>query len=267
MSSDKTRYVPWYKIAEEVFGPKLIKLSETDEDVTKWVSQEKWMILPLPYENEPKDAKSRKFPNIYFALLENGMINLGLVCNTIASVEKMENILLPYSNPVKEALLAQMRVLSPEFMTCVSSKSKDHFASVPSHQRVFEIPSNQINDASVHELFQKARTIRDRGKEVPAKYSPNYPSEAPVLDLATIRIEQDKDTFRKRLQDLKPLLETCLDVKTETQHEREEAKKPKKRIADYDCLKCGTKFTREQYDKVRFCPKCGTRIRITIRYE
>jgi DNA-directed RNA polymerase subunit RPC12/RpoP len=267
MSSDKMRYVEWYKIAEDTLGPKLIKQTKTDQDITKWVSQEKWMILPLPYENEPKDAKSRKFPNIYFSLLENGMINLGLVCNTIASVEKMENILLPHSDPVKERLLEQMRLLSPEFSTFVSSKRKVHFASVPTHERAFEIPSCQINESSIHRLFQEARAIRDRGKEVPAIYSSNYPSEAPVLDLATIQIKQDKDIFRKKLQDLKPLLESCLDVRTEAQYKREEAKKPKKRIEDYSCPKCERKFTREQYDGNRFCPKCGMRIKVSVRYE
>ena len=197
VSFNKALYVPWYRIAERVLGPKLIKNVEADEEITKWVSEERWMILPLPHEQEPKIAKSRRFPNIYFALLENSMINLGLVCNTIASVEKMENILLPHSSPQKEALLAQMRMLSPEFMTFVSAKFKDHFASIPTHQRVFENPSNQISEFSINELFRNARIIRERGKEIHAKYSPNYPSQAPVLDLATIQIAQKLANYQR----------------------------------------------------------------------
>jgi hypothetical protein len=45
---DFTRIVPCYRICELVLGENLIKHAEKDEEITKWVSREEWMILPLP---------------------------------------------------------------------------------------------------------------------------------------------------------------------------------------------------------------------------
>ena len=36
----------------------LIKHAESDYDITKWVSEERWMILPLPYETLLRTMRS-----------------------------------------------------------------------------------------------------------------------------------------------------------------------------------------------------------------
>lgn len=266
MSLDKARYVPWYKIAEEVLGRRLIKHAETDEDVIKWVSDEGWLLIPLPYESDLKQARSRPFPNIFLWLHEDRTLTLGLVANTIPSMEKMKNILLPHQDVQRQSLISGMRKLDPKFKTYLSAKKKDYWAAPPTYDSDPSIESNKINGQSIVQTFAKADAILEKGRQVPALHSPNYPSMTPILDLATGEFSQDKREFARRLSELKPLLEICLEVKTKAEHEKEEKKKPKKRIEDYECSKCTQKFTRDQYDENRFCPKRGMRIRISIRY-
>lgn len=45
-----------------------------------------------------EDAKNRAYPNIYFSL-DDDQVGVGLVCNTLKSIERIRNILATRMNP------------------------------------------------------------------------------------------------------------------------------------------------------------------------
>lgn len=224
-------------------------------------------MLPLPHETELKHAESRPFPNIYLSRDQQNVLFLGLTCNTIESVEKMRNILLPHQNEQKQLLISYLKKLDPQFKLSLLAKLKDHWSSIPTYRTEIELPSRDIDDISIIEIFRRADVIRKRGKEVPAVHSKNYPSETPVLELASAPIQGGKEEFVSKLGELKLVLQTCLRIRTKAEFDREEATRPKRKIVEYRCSKCGLYFSEDQYRASRFCPDDGMRILVIIRYE
>jgi len=203
-------------------------------------------------------------PNIYIILykINSGKekIGVGLTCNTIDSVEKMRNILDSYHNPERESLLSALKKLDKTFTASVSSKIKEnHFAQSPDYERKLEIKSNQIDDKIIKNIFQITDEIRKRGIKLMESRGTSHPIEAPTFELAYCEFQMNEDIYRKKLQELKPVFETCLHVKRSGELERE-----KKKIEDSQiilkCKKCGKTVTEDEYVKNKFCPKCKSLI-------
>jgi hypothetical protein len=72
--AEKAKYVPWYRLAEKALGD-LIPHPKNDAEITKWVSQEDWLLIPSYTERSLTEARSRPDPNLYFSL-ENGSIRI-----------------------------------------------------------------------------------------------------------------------------------------------------------------------------------------------
>lgn len=257
------QYIKLYNIAYEELGSNLVrKLS--DSEVINWISRENWLMLPLPAETKMENAKNRWNPNIYIILykINSGKekIGVGLTCNTIDSVEKMRNILDSYHNPERESLLSALKKLDKTFTASVSSKIKEnHFAQSPDYERKLEIKSNQIDDKIIKNIFQITDEIRKRGIKLMESRGTSHPIEAPTFELAYCEFQMNEDIYRKKLQELKPVFETCLHVKRSGELERE-----KKKIEDSQiilkCKKCGKTVTEDEYVKNKFCPKCKSLI-------
>jgi len=211
------QYVKWFKIAQEVLGNNLIRKLD-DADVVNWISRENWLMLPLPTETDMKQAKNRQDPNIYITLFETKSgkerIGIGLTCNTIKSVEKMQNILDSYHDSDRERLLFTLKKLDDNFKASVSSKIKEfHFAQSPEYDCKFELQSNKIDEKNIKKIFKITNDIRERGLRLKDLRGTTHPIEAPTFNLAYCEFPLDEKKFRKKMCELMPVLEACLRVK------------------------------------------------------
>lgn len=257
MTSEKWKYqyIKWFKIAHEVLGGNLVGELK-DEDILKWVSNENWLMLPLPTEVKLEAAKNRWDPNIYITLDETNSgrekIGIGLTCNTIKSVEKMQNILDSYHNPERERLLSALKKLDNTFKASVSSKIKEnHFAQSPDYDTKLKIESNKLDEKWIKEIFRITSEIREKGKELMEVCGKSHPIESPTFELAYCQIPRDEDIFRKKLQEIKPVFEACLHVKRSSELESE-----KKKLRDSQivliCEKCRKIVSEQEYSKSKF---------------
>lgn len=257
MTSEKWKhqYIKWFKIARDVLGSDLVG-EINDEAIVKWVSNENWLMLPLPTEVDLEAAKNRWDPNIYITLDENSSgrekIGIGLTCNTIKSVEKIQNILDSYHNPKRERLLSALKKLDNSFKASVSSKIKEnHFAQPPVYLTKLKIESNKIDGNRIKEIFKITSEIRENGKRLMEVRGKSHPIESPTFELAYCYIPRDEEIFRKKLQEIKPVFEACLRVKRNSELERE-----KKKLRDSEivliCEKCHKIVSEQEYSKNKF---------------
>jgi uncharacterized CHY-type Zn-finger protein len=264
------KYIQLFNIAQEVLGNNLVR-KLNDSEVMNWISRENWLMLPLPTETKMENAKNRWEPNIYITLNKTNIgkekIGVGLTCNTIASVEKMRNILDSYHNPEKENLLSALKKLDNTFTASVSSKIKEsHFAQSPEYERKLELKSNQIDDKIIKNIFQITDEIRKRGIELMESRGKSHPIEAPTFELAYSEFQMNDDIFRRKLQELKPVFETCLHVKRSGELEKEKKKIEESQII-LKCKKCDKTVTEDEYVINKFCPKCKSLImRVKKKY-
>lgn len=263
-------YIKLFNIAYEELGSNLVrKLS--DSEVIDWISRENWLMLPLPTETKMEKAKNRCDPNIYISLnkINSGTeeIGVGLICNTIDSVEKMRNILDSYHNPDRENLLSALKKLDNTFTASVRCKIKEnHFAERPVYIHKYEIKSNQIDDKIIKNIFQITDEIRKNGIKLMKSRGKSHPIEAPTFELAYIEFQMNEDIFRRKLQELKPVFETCLHVKRSGELEREKKKVEAAQII-LKCKKCDKTVTEDEYFMNKFCPKCKSLImRVKKKY-
>jgi len=251
---NKARYVPWYRIAEEVLAG-LVPKAMTDSAVEGLVSQNDWLIIPTPAESGRKQAIQRGDPNIYFAL--NGEIDLGLVCNTLRSINKMRNILTGFHSEEKGGLLKLLGGLDDNFETTVGKKVYEyHFLQSPDYVSVFRHTANTMTEGLFAKIFTDADAIHDEGLAL-AREGGEYRRLLPTVSLARVSFPPKKDLFTKNLQALKPLYEVALTIKTDTEIRKETARNPAgQRVS---CPACGYGPVPEIV--VKFCPECHSRMK------
>ena len=216
--------------------------------ISNWVSQSDWLIIPTPTEADLSVAKNRPDANIYFGL--NGEIDLGLVCNTLASIWKMENILLHYHTAERDKFLELLSRLDNEFYTEVGRKIYDHYwGQSPRHTVDISYRSNSMTENRFRRLFSKAHEIHEEGKELTGKNA-NVARLLPTLSLASTNVTLNKEAFIQKLTALKPLYEISLAVRTGTELRKEG-------MGDWlICPKCGWGPVRKTL--TRTCPECKT---------
>lgn len=213
-----TGYVKWYHLAKEVLGEGLLK-NVPDAEVPQWVSRRNWLLFPLPKENKKKEAESRPYPNLYMAV-RDGSIQIGLVCNTLRSVERMRNILDPFHVRERVEFLRWMRTLDSDFQTHVQAKLKDFWSDTPKYSMEHTFRSNSIDDTKIGPLFAEADRIRAEGTTSRLEAGKRYPPKAPIIDVAEVRnLPFDERVFKLKLSELKPLFAISLEVKTSDQIE------------------------------------------------
>lgn len=275
-SNSVYQYIKWFKIAQEVLGNNLVKKLD-DAEVVNWISRENWLMLPLPTETDMKHAKNRQDPNIYITLFEtnsgNEKMGIGLTCNTIKSVEKMQNILDSYHDSDRERLLSALKKLDNNFKASVSSKIKEiHFAQSPEYDCKFELHSNQIDEKSITKIFQIANDIRERGLRLKDLRGTSHPIEAPSFEIAYCEFTLDEEKFRKKMRELMPVLEACLRVKRTNELTRIKGKLEKgnnivknniqrckhlKNLDDPELYLCNIKQIRLRWPGANLCHICG----------
>ncbi len=249
----KRKYVPWFRLAQRVLGDLMPDVPE--KDVPKWVSEQDWAMLPLGDEEKAEEVKNRPYPNIWFHI-ENGKMTIGLVCNTVRSIERMSNILLGFHTPDRQEFLDHLEHLDDSFETRVSTKVKEYnprqppdYQSGPSRQ------SNGLSGQDFVRIFERVQEIRQQGLERRREEGKAWSPETPSLTLARATFRAEPRLFTDKLGQLKPLYAISLRVKTKAQIDRAQRKGPTLSMPSYRCSKCGF-ATRES--KVRFCPKDGS---------
>jgi hypothetical protein len=249
----KKKYVPWFSLARRILGDLMPDVSQ--QDVSKWVSEQDWAMLPLDEEETAEDVKNRPYPNIWFHM-EDDKMTVGLVCNTVRSIERMSNILLGFHSVDRQEFVENLGHLDDTFQTRVSTKIKEYNPRQPPDYH--NGPSRQSNELSSQDfvkIFERAEEIRQQGLARRRKEGKAWSPEAPSLTLARSTFRIEPKLFMTKLAQLKPLYAISLRVKTKAQIEKAERKQPFMNMPSYRCSKC-LFSTRDS--KTRFCPNDGS---------
>jgi hypothetical protein len=258
-----------YELAKAVLGD--LMPSRSEEIMKACIFDKGVMVLPLPNETTKDELKSRADPSIFIVNHQGeDKIEMGLQCNTLKSVEKLRNILDSYHFREKAELLQGLSRLDGDFETVVYSKKKPYnFGQSPDYERDLVYPSSSITEKEIDRLFSRVDEIRASGIEQKIISGRRDPPELPAIGIAEVTIKKDETLFTRKLEQLKPIYVSTLNVKTRSQIKkaekiasklREEAKASRPPVIL--CLKCkGQEYSREEYNKNRgFCPKCGMRL-------
>lgn len=257
-------YAYWYRLAEEVFGTLIPHLN--DEEIAQLTPKKaNWFAIPLSSENEIKDVANRPDPHIDFKIKDDGTLRIGMRCNTVASVEKMMNILDESQTVEKQEFLTEMRKLENDFQTQILNKIKEtNFAHVDGYECKLIITSNKIDSELIDKLFSEIKDIREVGKRRLKEEHLSVNPETPVLDIAFTAIKQDPKIFKHKLSQMKRMYEICLSVKTSSELRAQKKKLQKTQyiqwITKLKCSKCGKEFPPNSQAGMRFCNVDGMRI-------
>ena len=260
----RSDYAYWYRLAEEVFGALIPHLS--DEEITELTPKRaNWVPIPLSSENDIKDVANRPDPHVDFKILDDGTIRIGMRCNTVASVEKLGNILDAVQTAEKQEFVSEMGKLDDDFHTQVLNKIKEtNFAHVNSYECKLSVRSNKMNDELINQLFNKIKEIREEGTKRLKEEHLSLNPETPVLEIAFTTIKQDPKVFKHKLSQMKRMYEICLSVKTTSELRAQKKKLQKMQntqwIIKLKCSKCGKEFASNSQTGLRFCDMDDMRI-------
>ena len=262
----KQDYIPLFRLSESVLQALLPMLP--DDQIVSLVSNQNWVAFPIPGEETREEIENRSDPHIDLRLTSKS-VRIGLRCNTVPSVDKMQNILLDYHLPEKDAIVSSMQKLDGDFQTAVYAKIKEHnWSERADYQTRFQRQTNLLDRAGIEEMFERSRHIREEGKRRMKDEDLPHNPVTPVLDLAYSTVERGNDaSFLSKLAQLKPIYETCLKIKTAGSIRAEPRVKKKSRSAIFNCPKCGKEFTKEDARLRKFCDLDGMRIRAVFVYD
>lgn len=227
----KEKYIPWYRIAEEVFTGSIPSLNEAE--ITKFVSDNNWLIIPVGTEKDRKDAITRSDPNIYFSLSDDGRMRVGFFCNTLESVRRIRNLLHGFHTAEKENFIQELRKLDGKFKTGIQRKIKEyHHFQAPEYETVFEFPTNMIDENLLTEAFEKIDRIMEESDALMKGEGKSWRTLAPVIRIAHKAVDRNERKFSEVLRQLKPAYQIALHVKTDQEIEKEIQRREKKKIEE-----------------------------------
>ena len=238
------------------------------------MSNENWVAFPVSKEETKGEMENRLEPHIDLSLTD-AAVRLGIRCNPVQSVDKLQNILVEYHTAERNALVEAMKNLDDDFQTVVYAKLKEHFwFEKGDHQARFQRQTNLLDEVGIREMLGASSKIRQEGKTRMKEENLSVNPETPVIEIAFTRLDRsDERLFQSKLAQLKPIYETCLKVKTESSIRAEMKKlapeKPKvpPRTAIFGCAKCGKEFSKEEARLQKFCDVDGVKIRVTFLYN
>ena len=240
---DKQKYIKWYNLAKDFINDISLIGDRTDEEIiSDCVSEEDWLIF-LPYGVTKEQAKSSENPNIYFYIRKINVI--GLTFNNVKAVDKIKNILSPYSIIQKELIVNKILTLDNNWKTILNRKiTKKHHNNVPEYTLELEIQTNTINDYEINKLFTLSSQIRkegrDKSKEIRIKNDLFY-REVPSIDLMKININLTDEEFNKRIIEAFDIMKICLAVKLDSEIKKIQ-KEEHKSIKIKKCPNCGEPY-------------------------
>lgn len=227
----KNRLIELYRITESSLPTLVPKV--TDEQINKFVSNNKWLVIPTNFEFDKKDSINRPDPNMFINLRHSGKIELGIVCNTLKSVERMKNILHGFSTTEKTQLITELNTLDETFFTTLEKKIKpDNYAQTPIYEADFEIRCQLIDNAALQLIFQRAEEILVEGRLEKEQRKISWLPVSPHLNLALVWLDDKDDIFEEKVKQLERVYEIALRIKTDKEIEEEERKRSEGKIAE-----------------------------------
>jgi len=237
----KKKYIPYYHILEDILGKLVPKL--TSEEICNFVSNEDWMLVPTEKESGIDDGKTRKIPNMYFALRENS-IGIGIVCHTIPSINFFKNITHDFHSEDKKELSTKLLDLNDNYITRLARKIKNNnFAQSPEYETVLEFQTNTLNTTILDELIDLSDKIREEGREIRKQRKISWPPHTPAIYLLRTEIPKTNQDFIDTIKTIKPIYEIILNIKPEkeikrilSKQERQKEDQEKKKYHDFVVL-------------------------------
>ncbi|MHB8699675.1 MAG: hypothetical protein ACYC7D_01465 [Nitrososphaerales archaeon] len=225
------------------------------------------MVLPVAGELTKGEISNRADPSI--CVIDHNeqekKLEIVLQCNTLKGVVKLKNILDSYHAQEKMDLLEGLARLDDDFVTLVYSKKKLYnFGQSPKYDPDLSYQSNTISEKEFDQLFTRAGEIRSEGIEWKIRLGRHDPPELPAIGIAKVAIPRDEGTFKRKLEQIRPLYLAMLRVKTLP--DLKKAKKltlkvKKPMITKIICDNCNDReYGREDYQQSRFCGNCGRRL-------
>lgn len=207
------KYVKWYRVVENVFGPHVPNLS--DEEIMGFVSNRDWIIIPQPGETDKDKAKSAQRPNLYFTLTEDGKINFGIVYEKLDSVEQLRNITLPYNERERNELIEKLASLDDSFVTTVNEKIKEHHPQEsPDYKETLRTRTNGMDLDKFIRIFKEVDKILDKRELLDSKKKYQL---APTVGLVYGETDQDEKSFTEALHKIRPIYELTVKTRSEEQ--------------------------------------------------
>jgi hypothetical protein len=199
-------------------------------EITKFVSDNNWLIIPVGAEKDRTDAITRSDPNIYFSLGAHGRMRVGFFCNTLESVRRLRNLLHGFHTAEKDQFVQELRKLDDKFKTAVQRKIKEyHHFQTPEYETVYEFPTNRIDEDLLRQTFEKIDQIMDESDALMKEQGKSWRTLAPVIRIAHTVIDRNKNAFRDVLEQLKPAYQIALHVKTDQEIDRELQRREQKK--------------------------------------
>jgi hypothetical protein len=210
------RLIELYKISESTLTGLIPNLS--DEEIVQFISSNRWVVIPTSYEKGKKESINRPDPNMYISLRHEGKIELGLVCNTLASIQRMKNIFSDFHSQDKGLLIEKLGRLDDDFKTTLEKKLKPtNYAQTPIHEVDSEVQSNTLDEKNFKMLFERAEEILEEGRAEMKNRGIHWLPISPHLHITTLLLEENNEIFKEKLKKLKPVYEIALRIKTDEQ--------------------------------------------------
>lgn len=210
-----SKYIIWYRILEQVFGILVPHLS--DHEISRYVSEKDWMIIPLSSESDKEKAKLAPRPNLYIDLSQEGWISFGIVYEKLDSVKNLRNIISPYNERERNELIAKLATLDDNFLTTVNRKIKRHHHSeTPDYEAAFEQKSNKMDYDQFVKVFKVVDEILNERGLLDAKRKYQL---APTIGLVYGETKREEKAFKEALLKIKPIYEKTVKVRTEEEFE------------------------------------------------
>jgi hypothetical protein len=227
----KSRLIELYRITESSLQTLVPKV--TDEQIDKFISNNKWLVIPTSLEFNKKDSINRPDPNMFINLSESGKIELGIVCNTLKSVERMKNILHGFHGKEKTLIIDELSKLDGTFNTTLEKKIKhDNYAQTPIYEIDIKVPSQLIDDSTLHRIFQRSDEILIEGRLEMKQRKISWLPVSPHLNLALAWLDDNDDVFKEKVKQLEHVYEIALKIKTDKEIVADEKRRNDSIIAE-----------------------------------
>jgi len=256
----KKKYVPWYRIVEEVMEDLVPSLE--DNEIINFVSDTDWAVIPTIFERSKDESKNRPAPNLFVSLYGEN-IHVGISYDNLPSLNLFKNILHEVHDHEMSDLVQHLTNLPDEFETILFRKIKlNHPKQAPDYERVYKFTTNTIDSIKLEETIEKSDEILKEGRRLMRTEGKSWPIYTPAITLLSIWVNKNNADFIKALKNIKPIYKIVVNVKTLSELDIEvERKKRYDRIQlmqVYFCPVCKEQYNKEDYEINLFCPKCGT---------
>ena len=204
-------YIEAYGICKKSVDNNYLIPDLNNDEILKLISREDWLMFKLEDEIDKNEARQIARPNIYIRI-KGDKFKMGLTLNQINAVRWFIEIAEGYNQEKKQEIIGLLHKLSDNYITYIDRKIKDNFyAQVPKYIQEESFKSNQMDDEKVNKLCDKAKRIEEEGKQK-AKFTDNYYSEFPAINLASIELELIEQNLKNATNDLFPILAKCLTI-------------------------------------------------------